>query len=217
MPARLIFLGTTKQLKNSAGIVLQTNKTQLHIDPGAGAIARASQMGIDTKRTTALLVSHAHIAHCSDVNAAVAEMSYSGIDRKGILISNSTLIKGVGEEIPYLTMYHKNSLEKVIILNQDDKIAVEDVEIHPLKAIHQDPNAMGFRIMTSEFVLSYSGDTRYSSELISQYRDSDILLLNVAEPFGETSSSNLTSEDAVKLILQVMPKLTIITHFGEKM
>ncbi|MBS3127603.1 hypothetical protein J4410_00485, partial [Candidatus Woesearchaeota archaeon] len=97
------------------------------------------------------------------------------------------------------------------------KVALNDIEIHALPAFHNDPYAIGFKIYTPEFIVTYSGDTSYHKELLEAYEKSDILILNVQHPFGAKEKEGLTSDDAVKIIEKIKPVLCVITHFGPKM
>ena len=227
MPS-IIFLGTGgdefvvgKQLKGSGGIIVKVEGYQFHIDPGPGALLRAQQAGINLRENTAVLVSHTHINHCNDVNAVLAAMSHNCFDINGVLISNMTFANGSEEArmMPMLTNFHKKCVERIIVAKPGQRIGIENVEIQTLKAFHNDPNAMGFKMITPKFTFTYSGDTRYSRELVEQYRKSDILVLNLVHPAGEKPKDidNLCFEDAVKILDKTKPKLAVITHFGKKM
>lgn len=224
MLSRIYFLGTGgdsyvvgKQIRASGGIVLKINTLQFHIDPGPGSLSMAAMNELNPRENTAILVSNNNIISCNDVNAVIDAMTYSGFDKIGILVGNETLINGTENVKPYLTDFYKSCLEKYIVFAEGRKLGVEDVEIHALKAVSSDPNALGFRFITSDYILCYSGNTKYSKEIAEQYKGSDILILNVTLPAGEKSDEHLSSDDAVKIIQIVNPKLAIITHFGAKM
>lgn len=227
MPS-IIFLGTGgdeftvgKQIRGSGGIIINVEGYQFHIDPGPGALLRARQSSVNLRETTAVLVSHAHINHSSDVNAILSAMSRNGFDVNGVLISNSTFVNGDEESrmTPMITEFHKNCVERIIVVRPGQRIGIQSVEVQALKAFHKDPNALGFKFITPKFTLSYTGDTRYSRELIDQYKRSDILILNVVYPKGTKGKNidNLTFDDAAKIISKTNPKLAIITHFGKAM
>jgi ribonuclease BN (tRNA processing enzyme) len=227
MPS-IIFLGTGgdeyvvgKQLKGSGGIIVRVEGYQFHIDPGPGALLRAQQTGINLRENTAVLISHAHINHCNDANAVLGAMSHNAMDVNGVLISNMTFANGDEEARiqPMLTNFHKKCVERIIVAKPSQRIGIENVEIQTLKAFHKDPNAMGFKLITPKFTLTYTGDTKYSRELIDQYKKSDILILNLVHPAGEKAKDmdNLCFDDAVKILEKTKPKLAVITHFGKRM
>ncbi|MCK4521455.1 MAG: MBL fold metallo-hydrolase [Nanoarchaeota archaeon] len=224
MTDSIIFLGTggdeftvSKQMIGSGGIIVKAEGYQFHIDPGPGALTRAAMYDVNLRENTAVLVSHAHLNHCNDVNAVLSAMSHNGLDVKGVLIANNTFINGDEKTKPYLTDFHNKCVERVIVANSAQKIGIENVEIHILKAKHTDPKTVGFKFITPKFTLSYSSDTRYVAELVEEYKDSDILILNIVEPFDKKQEFNLSADDAVNIISRVKPKLAIITHFGKNM
>lgn len=223
MGASIIFLGTAgdhyvygKQYRNSGGIILQIDGSQFHIDPGPGALVRAAENNINLRETTAVLVSHNHMGHSNDVNAVIDAMTYSGLDKKGILITNSSFINGNENVMPGLTSYHKNCVERIILLDPGKRVGVENIEIVAVPTQHLDQDAIGFKFYTPYFVLSYTSDTKYFNDLIKAYDGSDIMILNVTNP-GDEKSDKLNVEDAVKILLKVKPRLAIITHFGLKL
>lgn len=193
---------------------MQVGEDQFHIDPGPGSLASAKDAGINLRATTALLVTHNHLNHCNDINAVIDAMTYSGFDRKSVLVSNRTVITGRQNEEPFLHKRYRDFLERFIALDAGKKVGINDVEIVALKAKHSDPSAIGFKFITPEYTLSYSGDTMYSVEAIETYENSSVLILNVPCLKKEENRYNLCKEDAIKIIKAVKPRLAIITHFG---
>lgn len=224
MENQIIFLGTggdelivSKQIRASGGIIIKTEGYQFHIDPGPGALVQAKKYNVNLRENTVVLVSHAHINHCNDVNAVLAAMSHNKLDTKGVLIANDTLINGDEKTRPYITEFHKDCVERIIVAHSTQRIGIENIEIVLLKAKHTDPKTIGFKFITPKFNLVYSSDTGYNPELIKEYADADILILNVVSPFDKKQTFNLNSDDAINIIRRVNPNLAIITHFGKDM
>jgi len=222
--SQIIFLGTGsgryvrgKQLRATGGIILQAMGNQMHIDPGPGATVMAANYGINSRETIAVLVSHNHLGHANDVNAVIDAMTYSGIDQQGVLVASLSVMNGEEKNKPYLNELYGNLLEKIIPLTKHQKVGINEIEIHGLLANHTDKTAVGFKIITPEFIIVYSGDTDYSQGLVEQYQGADILILNVVNPRDIKEDANLCSRDAAHLIEKVKPRLAIITHFGLKM
>jgi len=143
-------------------------------------------------------------------------MTHNGLDKKGVLISNKTVIEGSNNISPVLLNFYKNCLERCIIVKENQKIGVSNIEIRTTPTKHGIEN-IGFKFITPEFSFSYISDTSYFTGLAESHKGSDILILNVVNPSGVTSKTNLNSDDAVKIINIVKPKLAIIQHFGIKM
>jgi len=219
MESRILFLGTggdiavtSKQKRASGGIIIQVDDCQLHIDPGPGALVQAARHGINVRDHTAILVSHAHLGHCNDVNALIAAMTLNGIDKHGVLVASESFLKS-----GFLTEFHRDCVEKIIPAKPDKKIAIEDIEIRVLATEHNDADGVGFKLFTPKFLVTYTSDTQYKKELVEQYQKSDILILNHTYPFETKKPKTLCSDDVVKIITKVKPKLAILTHFGNKL
>ena len=187
---------------------------QFHIDPGPGSLIMAKETGINLRANTALFVTHSHINHCNDINAVIDAMTYGGFDKKGVLVANNTVINGSENHKPFLQKYYRDCLERFIVLEAGRKVGVNDVEIKAIKAKHSEPNAIGFKFITPDYTLTYTGDTSYSVETLSDYENSNVLILNVTGIKKDDSKNNLCKEDAINIIKKVNPRLAIITHFG---
>jgi len=218
MESGILFLGTSgeisitaKQTRASGGIILKTEDCQFHIDPGPGALTKAAEYGINPRENTAILISHAHMNHSNDVNAIIAAMTHNGLDPKGVIITNKTLL-----EQNIITPFHQKCIEKIITTQAGKKIGIENIEIQAKATDHEDPETIGFKIFTSKFIIGYTSDTQYSKEIAEQYKKTDILILNTVYP-EKTKQKQLSVEDATKIIKKAKPKLAILTHFGKKM
>ncbi len=218
----ILFLGTGtgpavvgKGIRSSGGIILKIGTNQFHIDPGLGAIVKAAEYGANLRENTAILLSHAHINHSNDINAVIDTMTYGGLDKKGVVIANKTSLNGSEEYAPVVTDFHRKMLERFITVDRNKKIGINDIEIQTITARHNEPNTIGFKFFTSDFTLTYSSDTVYAADIVEQYMNSNILILNV--PNVKRSGQNLCTEDAIKIIQKVNPRLAIITHFGYEM
>jgi len=223
MRSRIIFLGTAgnlgvvrKQSRSSGGFIVQVDDTQIHVDPGPGALTNAALAGINVREHSAILVSHAHLNHCNDLNALIHAMTLNGLDSHGVLIAPASVVHGTEHIKPVLADHFANHLEKIIIAQPNKKIAIDSIEIHPLVTKHADIHALGFKLFTPEFVLAYSGDTSYKSELASEYAGADILVLNCQHP-GKSKEPGLCSSDIIKILTKAKPTLCILTHFSQKM
>lgn len=224
MQPKIVFLGSGgdstvvgKQKRASGGIILRVEGYQFHLDPGPGALVKAKEYGINPRENTAILVSHAHINHADDVNSLISAMTYNGLDRKGVVICSDSVLEGTDDVTPVLSSFSYKNVERVIKLRSEQKVGIENVEIHAISTAHSDKTGIGFKIFTPDFTLSYSGDTAYSNEIVDQYKDSDIIILNTVYPKDVKSDINLTLDDTIKIVKRIKPKLCIITHFGNKL
>ena len=224
MDPKIYFLGTGgdifttgRQILFSGGIIIQTDNNQFHLDPGPGALLRAKHFGINPRNNTAILTSHNHLNHCNDLNAVIAATSHNGLDRSGVLVLNKSVFSDTESTNPFLTEFHKGCIERAVVMEPGLRVGVNNVEIVALPTKHNDPYALGFKFITPKFTLVYSGDTGYDKEVIEHYKDCDVLILNVQNPSGVSDENHLNTDDVIKIISEVKPKLTVMTHFGIKM
>lgn len=226
LQSNLIFLGTGgdsftigRQSHGSGGIMIFNEDVKLHIDPGPGTLNRLKAYGLSPRDTTAIICTHKHLGHCNDLNAYIDAMTHNGLDKRGVVLASNSVINGTELEHAYITEFHKSCVEKLITLSQDMKVAIEDFEIKATKTLHSDETGVGLVIQTPDATIGYSSDTQYTNDIAKQYEGCDILILNVLYPLGtkkEDAQNGLTSDDTIKIVQKVKPRLAVITHFGIK-
>lgn len=202
-------------LVSAAGIIIKTSSSQLHIDPGPGILTAAAKHKVSLGQTDAILVSHEHIIHSNDINAAIYVMTNNGATITGKLIAPQSVIEGTEKNSPTLQTRFKRLLEKTLIVKPGKLISAGDTNIIPLKTKHDDEHGVGYRLMTPDFTLAYTGDTAFFADLHLEYKGADILILNT--PCMNKDPNNLCIDDVKKILEKVRPKLAIITHFSKEM
>lgn len=224
MENRIIFLGTggdsyvtCKGLRNSGGFVLNLEGMQFHVDPGPGAVLSSNLSGINVRETTAIFVSHNHTGHAGDLNALIEAITLSGLDRKSVLVTNSTVFYGdpANKVWPCVSEDNKNALEKFIIVKPKQMVGIGNVDVQVTTLKHTS-ESVGFRFITSDYCIGYVSDTDFIPEIIEEYDKTNILIVNVLNPKGVLSKGELNSDDVVKIVSAIKPELTILTHFGTK-
>lgn len=221
MVNRILFLGTagdsiviSKQYKASGGIILNLYGNQFHIDPGPNTTSKASEAKINLRENICLLVSSPNLINSNDANIVINAMTYEGFDKTGVLVTNNFILNGDEQSKGLIGKKQKNYVEKIIVLNKEKRIGIENIEIQGL-GCSNDKN-IGFKFYTPDFVLTYAGNTGFDKKLIEQYKGSNILILNVKN-LDEKKLDELNTEDAKNIINEVKPDLTILTGFGISM
>ncbi|MBT7903333.1 hypothetical protein HN587_05705 [Candidatus Woesearchaeota archaeon] len=230
MDSSITFLGSgggrqvmTSQLRGTGGIILNLQKTQIHLDPGPGSAVFAKLYNIDLSKTSVILTSHHHIDNCNDLNLAIDSITLGGKIQKGTLIITNEVLDKV------LTKHHENLVEKLIIinkLNQDNQVSeiIKEINLPGIKIVPTKTKdhcgGFGFKFITANYVIGYTSDTAYFASLPGQFKDCNILIINNMYSFNikEPSKNHLSSLDSLNLIQKLKSyaklKLVILTHFG---
>ncbi len=212
--SRIVFLGTcgdvfvlAKQLRSSGGFVIQTQRANLLIDPGPGALSGLATAGISVRDLTGIIVSQPHLLHSHDTAAVIHAMTLAGQDKHGVLACSQQTIQSISE-------FHRSCVERVVAIEPGKKFALEDCDISCLPVIHE--GGIGLLLQASDVVIGFTGDTLYSKELLKHYAGVDVLIINTTfleKPAGQ----HLCISDAEILIEKIKPALSILTHFGKNM
>lgn len=209
----IIFLGTgggrivlSNQKRSTGGFLLRTNDSQIHVDPGSGAILRMKMMGINPRRTNIVCVSHNHTDHAGDIKAVSESIN------NGVLIAPKKTCKVL------LGQRQRGHYKEVHGIAPGDKLGVNGLEITGTRARHN-ARAVGFIFESGNKRIGYTGDTAYFNGLSHQFESCHALIINVLRPDNYRLRNHLCTEQVINFLnkMEKKPELTILTHFGMKM
>src|SRR5579872_6171011 len=110
----VLFLGSggarfvvARQLRASGGMWMRFGETQIHVDPGPGALVRALAHvpPCNPRELDAIVLSHKHLDHSSDVNALVEAMTSGGFRRRGALFAPADAFDHEPVVLPYVRRF----------------------------------------------------------------------------------------------------------------
>lgn len=218
---QLIFLGSggariviARQLRASGGIWFKLNGIQFHVDPGPGALVRAtaSRHRLDPTELSAIMLSHRHLDHAADVNVMIEAMTMGGTEKRGRLFAPTDALEG---EDPIVLRYLRQYLEEVIPLREGGEFKLGPIKfICPVRHRHRG-EVYGFKFQTAYLTISYIADTAFFPELAEHYQ-ADIVIFNVVR-YKPSDLDHLHFPEVERLITMMKPKLSIMTHFGMTM
>lgn len=220
----LHFLGTgggryvmTSQRRRTAGIRLDRGGTQVHIDPGPGALVFSNWAKLSPRKLDAIVVTHCHPDHYTDAEVFVEAMTNGTQTKRGLLAGTVSVLEGAEGIGPSISDYHKGLVRDLVSMERGTRFTVDDLVFTATEARHSDPHSVGLRIDTPEGVISYTSDTGYFPGVSEQYTDSRLLVLCTVWPRGNPIKIHLNTDDALKIILEAQPKACVLTHFGSRM
>ncbi|MDD4954166.1 MAG: MBL fold metallo-hydrolase [Candidatus Omnitrophica bacterium] len=215
------FLGTAgarfvmiKQLRASGGIWVSYKGTNILIDPGPGSIVRcaSSRPKLDPAKLDAIILTHRHLDHSSDINVMIEAMTEGGFKKKGVVFCPQDAL---GKDSVILR-YALGFPERVEVLKENSvyqagefKFRTSMRHIHPVETY-------GLKFNMGKSTVSLLTDTSYFEELADFYK-SDILIICVVFSEPRPGIDHLSLGDARELIHRIKPRKAILTHFGMTM
>lgn len=221
----LIFLGTgggrfvtITQKRWTGGIRFITDRINMHLDPGPGALIHSIEQGLDPQKINAVMVSHSHPDHYTDAEILIEAMTRGMTKKRGILVGPHSVLFGNDVCEAAISKYHQNMPEVVIEAKIGGEFNLADVRVNVTKAVHSDPDNVGFKFnFPSAGTIGYTSDTQLFDELPSFYTESRLLILCTMRPRNAPWKYHMSTEDAATIVKAVKPEAAIITHFGAKM
>lgn len=224
-PLTLHFLGTgggrhtmCTQRRRTAGIRLEYGKTQVHIDPGPGALVHSIYAGLTPMRLDGVVVTHCHPDHYTDAEVLIEAMTGGTRRKHGVLAAARSVLRG-GEDLdPSISRYHQGLASRVEELVPGSHFEIDRITFKALKAIHGDSDAICLKFETPRVgKLGYTSDTEVYPDLGEALRDCRLLILGTMWPRGSPLVGHLCTDDALRLIEEAKPQCAVTTHFGIKL
>jgi len=217
----LIFLGTCggryatgQQMRKTGGIVVKSDESQIHIDPGPGALVESHQ-NIKPEKSEGLIISHAHLDHSSDAEPII-EMITEAYGNECYLFGNKSSLEGFSDLEKTVSKYHQDFCNNVTVLEESSETDFKDLKLESQEMFHSDPKTIGFTIEDEKKKIGFWTDTEYSEELLPFYEDTDVMVIYCTRPRKEPVKAHTSVNDIPKIMDNVEAETCIVTHFGMK-
>ena len=215
----IIFLGTagarimvSKQILASGGLWLSLNGTEILLDPGPGCIVQTTKRKLKADKLSAIILSHRHLDHSADVNIMIEAMTQGGLKQQGWLFAPTDAL----ETEPVIFSYLKGYLDGIEVLKEGKSYSVGNISFAtPIRHIHR-VETYGMVFRTTNHTFSYITDSRYFDGLCHSY-SGELLIINVVMLEANRPFDHLSVPDAEHIIMELKPKVAILTHFGMTM
>jgi ribonuclease BN (tRNA processing enzyme) len=217
------FLGTAgarfvvaRQLRYSAGTWIELGGMQLLLDPGPGTLLRLrkSRPPLDPLKLDAILLSHKHLDHSTDVNIVVEAMADGGYKKRGALFAPADALEGDDRVV---LRYVRPFLERIETWQAGREHEIGEVTIRPVSHSHGTVESYGLVLDSPEGRVGFVTDARFNPTLADNYAGCDLLVLNVVLKDWRPDVDHLCLPEAGEVIAAVKPRLAVLTHFGTTM
>ncbi len=222
----LKFLGTAgarfvmiQQLRSSAGTIIHLDGQMILLDPGPGTLARcaASRPKINPAELQAIILSHRHVDHSTDVNVMMEAMSEGGFKKRGLLFAPEDCLEGTD---PVVLRYVRDYIAKVETLRENSVYEINGLRLRTGGRHRHGTETYGLIFDSSLGKISFLVDTEFFPELIKWYKDARVLVLNVVRlktADDDRIIQHLCLPEAKQIISEIKPETAILTHFGATM
>lgn len=185
------------------------------IDPGPGSLVhmRGASPALDPHLLRAIVLTHKHLDHSTDINVVAEAMTRGGFEKQGAIIIPDDSVNGSD---PVLLKYMARKVGRVCVCADGERISFEEgVTVEPVAHIHHGVDCFGmiFR-KTGLPTWGILSDTRPLDHFPERYGECAYLSLNVTFPNKKKHLDHMSAEDAAELLGKLRPKLATLTHLG---
>lgn len=187
----------------ASGYLLETDKAKIVFDFGSGTLTRLLGKIGDIRKLDAIVVSHSHFDHTSDLVSLNYLME---------LLPDKILKLYVPKngENWYLPLLIKGKFE-IVEVEENDTERVGDVTLEFKKMLHTVPT-LGVRVSSGGKSLFYTADTMWFKEIEDYVRGVDFVLADAAKPVGFKGPH--MSIDKAELLLKACGTRVAVTHLS---
>jgi len=202
-----------KQLRASAGTVLEEDGEFLLLDPGPGTIVHLAKHKIPVEKIRNILISHKHLDHSADLNVVVDAITEGTFKKRGrLFIPKEAWDEGI------LLSYLREALAETIFLAEKEAYQTTKFSFKTTKKLLHSAETYGFIFNLKDGKsLGFIVDTAFFEELISEFQGVNYLIVNVVRYEPKEGVLHLSVQDVRRLLASLRPELTVITHFGMTM
>lgn len=187
-------------------------------DPGPGTLAKcaSSRPQIDLAQTEAIVLTHRHIDHSTDVNVIIEAISNGGFKPRGVLLAPEDCLD-LPE--PVVFSYVREFLKKIEILKEETNYRLGNVAIKTTQRLKHPVETYGIIFASPGVKIGFISDTEYFEGLAHAYRGCKIIVINVVrlKPHESGEVQHLCLDDAKTLVKTIKPAQAVLTHFGMTM
>ena len=224
----LVLLGTgtcsVTANRSMAAHLIKTKGANILLDCGPGAIRRLSEEPVPARDISAILVSHLHLDHVSDIPAVLfcnrndpfhpKEGPLAIFGPVGLASFMKKMRSAYGESISADS--YKLAITEITPSSARWFKIGESLRFRSFRMSHGSKAALGYRIEeragSRTRTMAYTGDTDTCLELHKLAKNADLLLCECSMPDGMKISGHLTASEAGEAARLARAKKLVLTH-----
>lgn len=209
----------SRQLFSSGGLFIDissNNKSyKLITNPGIGLFQSLMVLKVNPLDIDFILATDGNIRRSGELNSILAVNSFFGQDKKVHLISTEEVIKSM------IFKENTDNWDKLTLIHPNKNIDMENFRLtliptYSKKLKEISDKLYGYKLITPEYRLCYTGDTSFSKKMFDYYKDCDIFITNIIDE-DDGDLEGLTYEEIVNVVSEIKPKLCILLGFSYKL
>ncbi|MBU1036650.1 MBL fold metallo-hydrolase [Patescibacteria group bacterium] len=214
---KIIFLGTggggsmvSLQKRSTAGFWANVEGINLYFDPGPGAMWHIRQAKLVPDDLQAILISHKHVDHATDLNALIESIHYQmtrgGWNYKDYKVFIPPDVYGLISE------HHQKMPGQIIKVKAEREYKLKHLKITTTKNLIEKPyyknrlDEFGYQVKGKKIDFLYLPETFYKKDLAGNIK-SKLLILNMMKATGDYYLNT------VKVIKELSPQLILLRHW----
>jgi ribonuclease BN (tRNA processing enzyme) len=219
----VVILGTgtaTPSLtRNASGIAVRCQGHTVLVDMGPGTLRRLCEARLDPKDIDAILITHFHPDHVSDLVPFLFASNYAyGPTRTAPFFVVG--VKGLGQFYEALVgVYHGwivptggRMLMRELNHKTPDFVDLPGVVVRSVPSNHS-AGGLAYRIEADSVSVTISGDTDVSEDIVALAQGTDLFICECSMPEGRKISGHLVPSEAAAMARQAGARKMVLTHF----
>lgn len=203
------------QERTSGGIWFSYGGVIGVIDPGPGSLVQICKAvpTLNAMDIKALLLTHRHIDHSTDMNVLCEAMTNAGRSIQGCALVPLDARKTSN---PVLYRYISKMIQCYTTIKDGKSISIgKQVNVEPVLHLHHGVDCFGF-IFRSPGLPTWGviSDTFPLPHLPDRYRECDMISVNSTMPLPRDRLQHFSVSDVESLLGIITPKLLVLTHLG---
>jgi len=177
------------------------------------------EAGLDSKKINAILITHFHPDHVSDLVPFLfaSNYEYGEVRKEPFHLIGPTGLEQfyrglVGVYGDWIVPKGDRLILKEVNAREPESFNLKDMVIHSRPAVHSFPS-LHYRIEADRVSATVSGDTDFSAGLIDLAQGTEVLICECSMPEGWKLAGHLIPSEAGRIAAKAHAKKLVLTHF----